>query len=86
MHPLTYLDCPSCRARFHTGAIYEPLELCPRCGTPLNDPRPGIMQRLSALIGRRKASEVLDWERVTGSQYATRHLRRSSDEGTPPTG
>jgi uncharacterized Zn finger protein len=69
---LQYLDCPRCRARFHTGVIYERLVRCPRCGSPLEIPQPRVRERLRALIGHHHGSEQPDWETVTSSQYAVR--------------
>lgn len=82
---MPYLDCPRCRARFHTGAIYEPLAFCPRCGAPFDVPHRGIRHALRALIGRGKDDEVLDWEKITGSQYAARRVRRAFHDSAPPT-
>jgi ribosomal protein S27AE len=65
---MLYLNCPRCHASFHTGAIYEPRDVCPRCGTPFfpSEPRRG---RLRVGLKRRAAAETPDWEAITGSQY-----------------
>ena len=71
-HPLEYLDCPRCRARFLTGALYESFDYCRRCGAPLDSPRRSLRDRLRTLRRGRSIKEVPDWETITGSQYAVR--------------
>jgi hypothetical protein len=65
------LDCPRCRASFHTGAIYEDLEFCPRCGAPLTSPSRG---RWRARFGASSNGVRRAW-RLTG--------RRSRAPSTP---
>jgi len=74
---MQYLDCPRCRARFHTGVIYEPLNVCPRCGTSLRSDRPRLVEQLRAVLRRRVLREAPDWEAITGAQYIHRRA-------TPP--
>jgi DNA-directed RNA polymerase subunit RPC12/RpoP len=71
---MKYVQCPRCRARFHTGVIYERVEQCARCGAPLLTGRSGIQNRLRAAIDRKRIRESLDWEAVTGSQYVRRSV------------
>lgn len=65
---MPYLDCPRCHASFHTGAIYESREFCPRCGMPFfsSGSRRG---GLRAVLRRQPPIEVPDWEAITESQY-----------------
>ena len=65
---MPYLDCPRCHASFHTGAIYESREFCPRCGTPFSLPT-SRRSGLRAVLRRRPPIEVPDWEAITESQY-----------------
>jgi hypothetical protein len=75
---MKYVQCSRCRARFHTGVIYETVEVCGRCGAPLGTPR--VRDQLRTLLHRRR--ERLDWEAITGSQYASRLT--SPQERTQP--
>jgi hypothetical protein len=78
---MKYVQCPRCRARFHTGVIYESVEECARCGTPLIG-RPAARDQLRALLRGRR--ERLDWEAITSSQYVS-HLttpRRTTQPGS----
>jgi hypothetical protein len=68
---MKYVQCPRCRARFHTGFIYESVEECSRCGTPLPSGGHRIRDQLRALLQRRR--DGLDWEAITKSQYVS-HL------------
>jgi hypothetical protein len=77
---MKYVKCPRCRARFHTGLIYESPDACTRCGAPLPNCRPRLGEQLRALLDRRPGSNSLDWEAITGSQYARRHLAARSAE------
>ena len=70
---MQYLTCPRCHSSFHTGAIYEALEVCPRCGAPFQPPRPSLWEHLREGVGPRVRGDAPDWEAITGSQY-TRHL------------
>lgn len=65
---MRYLNSPRCRARFHSGVIYELLEMCPRCGARLSAHGLRSFERLR----RRGARDSLDWEAVTSSQYVRR--------------
>jgi len=78
---MPYVDCPYCHASFHTGLIYDELEECPRCGTPLYRPRPTVRTQVRGLIARRprETADVPDWEAITGSQYANRQRVSSVD-------
>jgi hypothetical protein len=82
-----YLECPRCRATFHTGAIYERLEVCPRCGARLDLPEPSLRERLRRALRRRPPGESPDWETITGSQYTVRDVRRPDRDqnGNAPT-
>ena len=74
---MPYLDCPRCRARFHTGFIYAQLEVCPRCGAPFREPPTDRGGRLRRIFGRGPADEVPDWETITGSQYERGRVTRT---------
>ncbi len=76
---MSYLDCPRCRARFHTGVIYESPDSCPRCGAPLRPERSTLRDHLRG-ARRRAHAQALDWEAVTGSQYLRHHLIRTEPE------
>jgi uncharacterized C2H2 Zn-finger protein len=66
-----FLDCPRCRARFHTGLIYLRLEACPRCGASFAGVRSGAAPRLRRIFGRDEVGrDATDWETITGSQYS----------------
>jgi hypothetical protein len=80
---LQYLDCPRCRARFHTGPIYERLTACPRCGASFDPPPPRLRERLRTRFGGRGVEELPDWETITGSQYAARVYVTRTRTGTP---
>ena len=71
---MKYVQCPRCRARFHTGVIYESLEECARCGAPLLPPRSRLRDHLRAILTRPGLRDSLDWEAITGSQYGPRHV------------
>jgi hypothetical protein len=73
---MEYLECPRCRATFRAGAVYERLEVCPRCGAPLHLPRPSFGGRLRRALRRRAVEETPDWETITGSQYGVRGVTR----------
>jgi hypothetical protein len=66
-----FVDCPSCHSSFHVGALYERHESCPRCGTPLTF-EPRIRLPGSRIFSHRQPEAQVDWEAVTGSQYAPR--------------
>jgi DNA-directed RNA polymerase subunit RPC12/RpoP len=76
------LDCSRCRARFHSGLIYESLERCPRCGARLSPGRTRLIRRLLDGLRSRGGRGELDWEAVTGSQYIPRQKRRRGDTPT----
>jgi uncharacterized C2H2 Zn-finger protein len=78
---MNFLECPRCRARFHTGIIYESPELCPRCGAGFATSRAGLRTRLEALLKRRVLRDTLDWEAVTGSQYIRRGVTPRGRDG-----
>jgi hypothetical protein len=69
---MKYVLCPRCRARFHTGLIYESLEACSRCGAPLAPRRWRLFGQLRELVKRSASRDSLDWEAITGSQYTGR--------------
>ena len=71
---MTYLNCPRCRAKYHTGVIYESLESCPRCGAPLGPGARAFATTFAARASER--SRRPDWEAITGSQYLRHHLIR----------
>lgn len=73
---MKYVQCPRCRARFHTGLIYESPDACTRCGAPLPHRRLHLGEQLRALLDRKS----LDWEAITESQYTRRRLVPSSSE------
>jgi hypothetical protein len=77
---MKYVKCPRCRARFHTGLIYESPDACTRCGAPLPYRRPRLGEQLRALLARRPGRDSLDWEAITGSQY-TRPQRATRSGG-----
>ena len=81
---MTYLNCPRCRARYHSGVIYESLDSCPRCGAPLRPERPRLRDHIlgARVRGRLQAP---DWEAITSSQYLRHHLIRTDpdDQGGP---
>jgi hypothetical protein len=77
---MSHLDCPRCRARFHTGVIYESPDSCPRCGAPLRPERPTLRDHLRAARGRRSWAQAPDWEAITGSQYLRHRLIRTEPE------
>ena len=80
---MPYLNCPQCHASFHAGLLYANNESCPRCGTPFRLPRPSIREQLTTVLRRRPHDEqALDWETITGSQYADRqYVSRSPGDG-----
>jgi hypothetical protein len=71
---MKYLLCPRCRARFHTGLIYESLEACSRCGSPLAPRRWRLHGQLREFLKRSTVRDSLDWEAITGSQYIRRQV------------
>jgi hypothetical protein len=75
---MKYVHCSRCRARFHTGVIYEPIEECARCDGPLLAGT-RLRDQLRARLHRRRD---LDWEAITGSQYVSR-LASPSRGGQP---
>ena len=77
---MSYLDCPRCRARFHTGVIYESLDACPRCGADLRPQRPSLRDHLRSTRRRRGRAQAPDWEAITGSQYLHHHLIRTEPQ------
>ncbi len=72
---MKYVHCYRCRARFHTGVVYERIEECPRCGGPLRAHRSRLRDHIEALLRR---GDDLDWEAITGSQYIPRVPRGQS--------
>jgi hypothetical protein len=70
---MSYLNCPRCRARYHSGVIYESPESCPRCGAPLRPERPGLRDQIRCARVRARL-QAPDWEAITGSQYLRHHL------------
>jgi hypothetical protein len=80
---MQYLDCSRCRARFHTGVIYESLERCPRCGAHLSPHRTRFLGRLRDALGSRAGRSELGWEAVTGAQFVPRQKPQRGD--TPKT-
>ncbi len=72
---MKYIHCSRCRARFHTGVIYERIEECPRCGAQLRAYPSRLRDYVRALLRRR---DELDWEAITGSQYTQRVPRGQS--------
>ena len=71
---MKYVQCPRCRAQFHTGVIYESVEECSRCGAPLSPARSRFRARLRLTLERQGLRDNLDWEAITGSQYTRSHL------------
>jgi hypothetical protein len=69
------LECPRCRAGFHTGVLSAPLETCPRCGAPFPQPRSDGEAR-PGIFGNRAAIDAPDWETVAGAEYAGTQLAR----------
>jgi hypothetical protein len=80
---MKYVQCPRCRARFHTSLIYESPDACTRCGAPLPHSR-GLREQLRALLDHRLGRNRLDWEAITGSQYVRHRLSPRTSE--PPGG
>jgi hypothetical protein len=82
---MQYVDCPSCRARLHSGLLYSNLKSCPRCGAPLRPPHRSLRERLRAAISRRTGSvvEPPDWEEVTNAQYTDRRQVSRPDRDAP---
>lgn len=77
---MKYVQCSRCKTRFHTGLIYESPKACTRCGAPLPHRRRLVWEQLRAIFTRRFARNDLDWEAITGSQYAHRRLAPRSPE------
>lgn len=71
---MPYVDCPNCHASFHTGLMYDELQVCPRCESPLYRPRPTVVTQVRGLVARRTrvTDDARDWEAITGSQYTHR--------------
>jgi hypothetical protein len=81
---MKYVQCPRCRTRFHTGVIYEAPDACTRCGAVLPHRRGWLREQLRAIADRRLGRNKLDWEAITGSQYAKKRLLPSSPEHGRP--
>lgn len=75
------IDCPRCRARFHTGLIYEPLECCPRCGETFRPQR--HCDRLRRAFRARGLGQP-DWEAITSSKYARAPTNPPGGDRTAP--
>jgi hypothetical protein len=69
---MKFVQCYRCRARFHTGVIYEVHDSCPRCGTLFSAGRASLRERFRQALKRRMGRDGLDWEAITGSQYLPR--------------
>jgi hypothetical protein len=71
---MPYLTCPQCHSECHTGLLYIEHESCPRCGAPFRPPWATFPDRLRSAVFRRRAAaqEPVDWETITGAQYAHR--------------
>lgn len=84
---MPYLTCPQCHASCHTGLLYVEHESCPRCGSPFRPSRGGLRDHLKSTVLRRHfaAEQPLDWETITGSQYASRQYvsRQTAMPGSP---
>lgn len=78
---MQYLTCPRCHSSFHTGVLYEALEVCPRCGAPFHLPRPSLRDQLRGALGRRTVDDAPDWEAITGSQYTHQRVIRRQPDG-----
>ena len=80
------IDCPRCRASFRTGAIYEQLPACPRCGAPLDQGRSRNRGQGGGFLRRSRPPVEPDWEAITGAQYARRPTRPVDrmDADSPP--
>ena len=76
---MTYVHCPRCRAKYHTGVIYESLESCPRCGEPLGPERPSLRDHIRGARARARL-QAPDWEAITGSQYLRHQLIRTDPD------
>jgi hypothetical protein len=83
---MPYLTCPQCHAECHTGLLYNEHESCPRCGASFHPSRGCFRDHLrSAVFRRRVGSQApVDWETITGAQYACRqYVTRSKPEPKP---
>jgi len=83
---MPYLNCPQCHASFHSGLLYARNELCPRCGAPFRPSRPSFREHLKSAVLRRGSpdEQAVDWEIITGSQYADRQsVSRQSGDAAP---
>jgi len=78
---MKFVECPRCRARFHTGIIYESLERCPRCDGRFDATKTAFPARLRVSLRRRVLRDNLDWEAVTGSQYTRRGVADRGRDG-----
>lgn len=75
------ITCPQCHASFHIGLLYIELESCPRCGASLHPARRNFRDQVRSTVFRRQHAdgEVIDWETITGSQYAGRQYVSRAD-------
>lgn len=78
---MQFINCPRCRARFHTGAIYERLAVCPRCGAPFQLQHAGVGAWLQHAFRRRFGRDAPDWETITAAQYDRRRVTRRLQAG-----
>jgi hypothetical protein len=69
-----YITCPQCHATFHTGLLYVSGDTCPRCDTPFHPARRPFRDRLriGGFRDRAGTKATVDWEAITGAQYAAR--------------
>jgi len=83
---MKFVQCHRCRARFHTGVIYESHDSCPRCGALFSAGRAALRARLREALRRRAGRDGLDWEAITGSQYLPRRevATHAGDERNRP--
>jgi hypothetical protein len=77
---MPYLDCPHCHTSFRVGPLYNEHESCPRCGAPIASGRIPLRSQITRKVRRRGPVEpAVDWESITGSQYAARERVRRPD-------
>lgn len=71
---MPYVTCPQCHASFHTGLLYVSSDKCPRCDTPFSSARRPFRDHLRIAVFRHtaRAEAAVDWEAITGAQYAGR--------------
>jgi uncharacterized C2H2 Zn-finger protein len=71
---MPYVICPRCHASFHTGLLYVSDELCPRCGAPFHQARRNFRDhlRIAGFRHSTRITDAVDWEAITGAQYAAR--------------